>query len=105
MVALATINQTERTAGEIVSQLGHHAQTHRPEEGRVIKELCGAFENSCVPLAQRLQSFPRHVRRQDLARFLARSGRQLPDHTAICPTEPSLIDKSSLFGLQSVRAH
>ena len=34
--------------------------------------LCEAFENSCVPLAQRLQTFPRHVRRQDLARFLVR---------------------------------
>jgi hypothetical protein len=35
-------------------------------------DLCGAFDNSGVPVAQRLQTFPRHVRRQDIARFLAK---------------------------------
>lgn len=37
-----------------------------------MNDLCAVFDNSCVPLAQRLQTFPRHVRRQDLARFLTR---------------------------------
>ena len=35
-------------------------------------QLCAAFENSRVPLAQKLQTFPRHVRRQDVARFLVK---------------------------------
>ena len=35
-------------------------------------ELCDAFEASPVTLAQKLQTFPRHVRRQDIARFLVK---------------------------------
>lgn len=53
-------------------QLGHHAKLHLPKEENVIDDLCAAFENSSVPLAQRLETFPKHVRRQDLARFLVR---------------------------------
>jgi hypothetical protein len=34
--------------------------------------LCQAFTSSAVPIAQRLQTFPRHVRRQDVARFLVK---------------------------------
>jgi len=45
---------------------------HSPAEEDVAEDLCDAFENACVPLVQRLQTFPRHVRRQDLARFLVR---------------------------------
>ena len=55
-----------------LEQLGHHVENQTGTEENVITELCAAFENSCVPLAQRLQAFPRHVRRQDLARFLVR---------------------------------
>jgi hypothetical protein len=55
-----------------LKQLGHHAENHLQTEESVTNELSVAFENSCVPLAQRLQTFPRHVRRQDLARFLVR---------------------------------
>jgi hypothetical protein len=55
-----------------LEQLGHHSENYLPAEENVMDGLCAAFENSCVPLAQRLQTFPRHVRRQDLARFLVR---------------------------------
>src|SRR5258708_9716451 len=56
----------------VLKQLGHHPENHLQLEESVTNDLCAAFENSCVPLAQRLQTFPRHVRRQDLARFLVR---------------------------------
>ena len=55
-----------------LEQLGHHAEVHLPTEENILTDLCEAFENSCVPLAQRLETFARHVRRQDLARFLVR---------------------------------
>jgi hypothetical protein len=55
-----------------IQQLGHHTNNHLPVEEDILAGLCTAFEQSCVPLAQRLQTFPRHVRRQDLARFLVR---------------------------------
>jgi hypothetical protein len=55
-----------------LSQLGHHAAKHRPVESQILQDLCDAFESSPLPLSQRLQTFPRHVRRQDLARFLVR---------------------------------
>ena len=35
-------------------------------------DLCATFSDSPVALAQRLQTFPRHVRRQDVARFLVK---------------------------------
>jgi hypothetical protein len=60
------------TSAPSLMQLGHHASMHLPAEESVVNALCQAFENSRVPLAQRLETFPRHVRRQDLARFLAR---------------------------------
>src|SRR5262249_12130185 len=41
-------------------------------EGQVLEDLCEAFERSNLSIAQRLETFPRHVRRQALARFLAR---------------------------------
>src|ERR1700739_4837091 len=53
-------------------QLGHHADRHAPAEENIVNALCEAFKNSCLPLAHRLETFPRHVRRQDLARFLVR---------------------------------
>jgi hypothetical protein len=55
-----------------LEQLGHHAKMHLPGEESILNDLCEAFENASVPLAQRLETFPRHVRRQDLARFLVR---------------------------------
>jgi len=60
------------TATSSLKQLGHHADMHSPAEEDIVNALCQAFENSCVSLAQRLETFPRHVRRQDLARFLVR---------------------------------
>jgi Macrocin-O-methyltransferase (TylF) len=71
-MAVAAVSKAELMKDRTMAQLGHHTNTHLPVEGRVVNDLCEAFERSCVPLAQRLQSFPRHVRRQDLARFIAR---------------------------------
>jgi hypothetical protein len=65
------INQTFPSSPSL-AQLGHHADMYLATEENVVNDLCEAFENSCVPLAQRLETFPRHVRRQDLARFLVR---------------------------------
>src|SRR6201746_1029884 len=65
------INQTFPSSPSL-AQLGHHADMHQATEENVVNDLCEAFENACVPLALRLQTFPRHVRRQDLARFLVR---------------------------------
>lgn len=55
-----------------LENLGHHAAKYAPGERRVLDDLCAAFEESPVTLAQRLQTFPRHVRRQDIARFLVK---------------------------------
>lgn len=52
--------------------LGHHIEKYAPAERGIMDELCDAFDSSKVPIAQKLQTFPRHVRRQDVARFLAK---------------------------------
>ena len=45
---------------------------HTGKEKSAYDELFAAFEASRLPLSLRLQSFPRHVRRQDVARFLVK---------------------------------
>ncbi len=55
-----------------LSKLGHHQDKHQPHEAIVIDDLTQAFIDSPLSLAHRLQSFPRHVRRQDIARFLVK---------------------------------
>ncbi len=52
--------------------LGHHEFKHTANEKSVVDQLNSAFTNSAAPLAQRLQNFPRHVRRQDITRFLTK---------------------------------
>lgn len=52
--------------------LGHNQAKYAAHERPVMDELCTAFMDSSVPVAQRLQTFPRHIRRQDLARFLTK---------------------------------
>jgi hypothetical protein len=52
--------------------MGHHSSKWTSQESDVNAELCEAFEQSHLPIAQRLQNFARHVRRQDIARFLAK---------------------------------
>jgi len=52
--------------------LGHHTNKYAASERGVMEDLCEAFTSSSIPLAQRLQTFPRHVRRQDIARFLVK---------------------------------
>ena len=56
----------------IIKQMGLHEAKHTSQEKGVVQELCESFERSALPLAQRLQNFPRHVRRQDISRFLAK---------------------------------
>ena len=55
-----------------LSAMGHHAAKQAAGEGSVVEGLGRAFEQSGLPLAMKLQNFPTHVRRQDLARFLAK---------------------------------
>lgn len=55
-----------------LKKLGHHVNKYTGSESKVVDDLCCAFEDSPLPLAQKLQTFPRHVRRQDIARFLAK---------------------------------
>jgi hypothetical protein len=52
--------------------LGHHEFKHTVGEKNVVERLNQAFEGSQAPMAQRLQNFPRHVRRQDITRFLTK---------------------------------
>lgn len=44
-----------------------------PSDKAHIHEVAKAFESSKLPLHWRLRDFPRHVRRQDLSRFLVRA--------------------------------
>lgn len=55
-----------------LTELGHHAAKYTGAETGAVGELVAAFESSPLSLAQRLQTFPRHVRRQDIARFLVK---------------------------------
>ncbi|GAB4517654.1 MAG: hypothetical protein OHK0046_24440 [Anaerolineae bacterium] len=49
-----------------------HTNKHTSTERGVVAELSRLFEQSPLPLSGRLQSFPRHIRRQDISRFIAR---------------------------------
>jgi hypothetical protein len=49
-----------------------HSAKHTAVEKGTVGELAQAFQASRCPFELRLQNFPRHVRRQDLARFLAK---------------------------------
>jgi hypothetical protein len=55
-----------------LKSMGHHSSLYTASESVAVNELAEAFERSPLPLARRLQNFGRHVRRQDLARFLAK---------------------------------
>jgi hypothetical protein len=55
-----------------LSSLGHHAIRHTSVEATSVERLERAFLTSRLPVSQRLANFPRHVRRQDIARFLVR---------------------------------
>lgn len=52
--------------------MGQHEAKYTAAEKSVVDQFCSTFESSAAPLAQRLQNFPRHARRQDVARFLTR---------------------------------
>lgn len=49
-----------------------HHEKHTTTERNVVDQLCEAFETSTLPVGRRLQNFPRHVRRQDIARLLVK---------------------------------
>jgi len=53
-------------------QMGLHAAKNTPAERSALDDLLAAFEQSPLSLAQRLQAFARHVRRQDIARLLCK---------------------------------
>jgi hypothetical protein len=53
-------------------QMRLHEAKHTPQEAAVVRDLWVSFERPALSLAQRLQNFPRHVRRQDISRFLAK---------------------------------
>ena len=55
-----------------LERMGHHAARHTPAETGLVDDLVAAFHASRLPVAQRLETFPRHVRRQDIARFLTK---------------------------------
>ncbi|TAG09865.1 MAG: class I SAM-dependent methyltransferase [Verrucomicrobia bacterium] len=55
-----------------LKSMGHHEAKHTPTEKGNVEGFIDAFECSALPLGQRLQNFPRHVRRQDIARFLTK---------------------------------
>lgn len=55
-----------------LSQLGHHSAKYNQQEKSIPDDLARTFEVSGLPITQRLSTFPRHVRRQDIARFLTR---------------------------------
>jgi len=57
---------------QALNQLGHHVSKYAGHEHPLLDQLCKAFTDSPLPISQRLQTFPRHVRRQDIARFLAK---------------------------------
>jgi hypothetical protein len=57
---------------EELAKLGHHSKKYTKTEADVVSELCIAFDKSHLSLAQKLGAFPRHVRRQDIARFLTK---------------------------------
>lgn len=55
----------------LTTGLCHNAK-HTDEEKRLVGSLSEAFNSSTLPLALKLQHFSRHVRRQDVARMIAR---------------------------------
>ena len=57
---------------ETLEILGHNSNKYSEKERDVLDDLEKVFENSQLVLAQKLQSFPRHVRRQDISRFLTK---------------------------------
>ncbi|HYZ85786.1 MAG TPA: TylF/MycF/NovP-related O-methyltransferase [Bryobacteraceae bacterium] len=58
--------------GALLAEAGHHVAKHTPAESTVADGLCAAFEGSLISLGHKLQQFPRHTRRQDIARFLVK---------------------------------
>jgi hypothetical protein len=56
----------------MIADLGHHSAKYTSDEQDVVGALSAAFEGSTLSLPRRLQAFARHVRRQDIARFLVK---------------------------------
>lgn len=82
-----------------LQNLGHHVEKYQQHELPLMDSLCDAFTDSALSVAQRLQTFPRHVRRQDIARFLAKHElfrRALPVNGSI--VECGVFAGGGLFG-------
>jgi hypothetical protein len=54
-----------------ITGLCHNAK-HTNEEKTLVGNLSAAFNSSTLPLPLKLQHFARHVRRQDIARLIAK---------------------------------
>jgi hypothetical protein len=55
-----------------MTELGHHISRHTKVEENVLTALSAAFGSSHLSLQHKLSAFPRHLRRQDVARFLTK---------------------------------
>lgn len=55
-----------------LAALGLFTSTHTSKESGVVDGLAALFDVSPLSTSQRLAAFPRHVRRQEIARFLTR---------------------------------
>lgn len=60
------------SGGETLKAMGHHQAKHTSTEKLLVDGFTDCFSSSSAPLSQRLQNFPRHVRRQDISRFLTK---------------------------------
>lgn len=66
------IIETRSEISNNFSTLGLHPAKHTTKEMGLVDRLESAFVDSRVPVALRLSNFAKHVRRQDIARFLTR---------------------------------
>lgn len=57
---------------ETLDILGQNSNKYSEKERSVLDDLGAVFESSSLILPHKLQTFPRHVRRQDIARFLTK---------------------------------
>lgn len=69
---MANSNHETTESSTRFSSLGLHPAKHTTNEISLVDQLEQAFLLSRLPVSQRLSNFPRHVRRQDIARFLVR---------------------------------
>lgn len=59
-------------SSDLIKTIGGHSQRHSTNEKKSYSALEDAFNNSPIGTFQKLQNFPRHVRRQDISRFITK---------------------------------